>query len=100
MTKATTSGGSGLTLTAVATAQLTATSASTVRGQRRRHAAGSTAPALITAAVHCGIPVRSAGAPKPMPYTSASSAVITQSIANQCAGRSRLSSGGRSGSMS
>src|ERR1700730_13707337 len=96
MTKAAASGGTGEELNAVATAPAVTTSVSTVRGQRRRKAAGTTATATITTAAQPGIP-RTNGAAFNS-YTSAISTVNAQSIAIQCTGRSRLG-GGASGSM-
>jgi len=97
ITKAAASGGTGEELIAVATAPAITTSASTVRGQHRRKAAGITATATIATAAHSGIPRRNATAFNSR-YTSTSSAVNARSIAIQCTGRSRLG-GGASGSM-
>ncbi len=98
ITNATASGGTGEELAAVATASAAATSASTVRGQRRRKAAGITATATIRAADHCGIPRRK-GTAFNSKYTSRISTVNAQSIATRFVGRSRFG-GGASGSMS
>jgi len=96
ITKAAASAGSGDVLSAVATAALVTITASTARGQRRRHAAGSTESATITAAAHCGMACRSAGSWKAIPYTTVSRTVIATSTATWCADSTCFNSGGRS----
>ncbi len=79
-------------LSAAATAQPVAVSASTVRGQRRRHAAGSRPAAAITTASQRGTADMNASSLRPTGATIAISTVATPSTAAGGADSSRLSS--------